>query len=564
MKKRIKRFIITAAFPYANGPIHIGHLSGVYIPADIFTRYLRRKGEDVIFISGSDEHGAPISIRAMKENIVPKKIVEKYHFLIKNSLQAFGISFDNYSRTSSNLHYKISTNFFKKLYNDSIFIEKTSDQYYDIKNQQFLADRYVVGICPNCHYNCAYGDQCEKCGIQINPEDLIEPKSLLSGKKLILKQTNHWYLPLNIYHNFLKTWFLDEEKKFWKNNVLHQVESWMNQGLKERSVTRDLDWGVPVPIKGVKNKVLYVWFDAPIGYISATIEFCLLQKKDWKLYWQNEDTALIHFIGKDNIVFHCIIFPVMLKAHGKYILPYNVPANEFMNLENKKISTSKNWAVWLHEFLEDFPNQQDALRYVLTSNMPENKDNNFSWKDFQLRFNSELVDILGNFINRTLTLTKRYYNNQVPNINRLTTKDKQIIINLKKSPELIGILIEKYHFRNAINEFMNIARVGNKYLTEESPWMIYHSNPLRVQNIIYISLQIVGMIAQLSEPFLPATCKKLCNILNIKLYNWSDLIKLELLPSGHILSKNSILFKKIANIEIERQINKLKNITVVE
>lgn len=562
MKNRIKRFIITAAFPYANGPIHIGHLAGVYIPADIITRYLRRKGEDVIFISGSDEHGAPISIRAMKENVSPKKIVEKYHLLIKNSLKSFGISFDNYSRTSSNIHYKIATNFFKKLYNNSVFIEKISDQYYDNKNQHFLADRYVLGICPNCSYSSAYGDQCEKCGMQINPEELIDPKSVLSGKKLILKKTNHWYLPLNMYHNFLQKWLLCEKKNYWKNNVINQVKSWLNKGLKERSVTRDLDWGVPVPIKGIKNKVLYVWFDAPIGYISATVEFCLLKKKDWKLYWQNEETALINFIGKDNIVFHCIIFPVMLKAHGKYILPYNVPANEFLNLENKKISTSKNWAVWLHEFLEDFPNQQDSLRYVLTSNMPENKDNNFSWKDFQLRFNSELVDILGNFINRTLTLTERYYQNKVPNINILTENDKNILIKIKKYPKYIGFFIEKYHFRNAISEFINIARLGNKYLTEESPWMIYNSNPVRVQNIIYVSLQIVGMIAQLSEPFLPKTCKKLCKILNIKLYNWYNLINLEILPSGHILSKNSILFKKIKDIDIEKQINKLKNLHI--
>lgn len=557
MKKRIKRFIITAAFPYANGPIHIGHLAGVYIPADIFTRYLRRKGEDVIFISGSDEHGAPISIRAMKENVSPKKIVEKYHLLIKNSLERFGISFDNYSRTSSDIHYKISTNFFKKLYNNSVFIEKISDQYYDQINKQFLADRYVLGICPNCHYSSAYGDQCEKCGIQINPDELIDPKSVLSGKKLILKKTKHWYLPLNIYHNFLEEWFFYEKENFWKNNVLNQVKSWLNKGLKERSVTRDLDWGVPVPIKGLKNKVLYVWFDAPIGYISATVEFCILKKKDWKLYWNNEETALINFIGKDNIVFHCIIFPVMLKAHGEYILPYNVPANEFLNLENKKISTSKNWAVWLHEFLEDFPNQQDSLRYVLTSNMPENKDNNFSWKDFQLRFNSELVDILGNFINRTLTLTERYYKNKVPNFHILTKKDEYIILKIKKYPEYIGICIENYHFRNAISEFINIARLGNKYLTEESPWMIYNSNPMRVQNIIYVSLQIVGMIAQLSEPFLPNTCKKLCKLLNIKLYNWYNLKKLEILPPGHILSKNSILFKKIEDIDIKRQINKL-------
>lgn len=559
MKKIIKRFIITAAFPYANGPIHIGHLAGVYIPADIFTRYLRRKGEDVIFISGSDEHGAPISIRAMKENISPKKIVEKYHILIKNSLTQFGISFDNYSRTSSDLHYKISTNFFKKLYNNSVFIEKISDQYYDQKNKQFLADRYVLGICPNCHYNSAYGDQCEKCGIQINPDELIDPKSVLSGKKLILKKTNHWYLPLNRYHNFLQKWFLYEKKNFWKNNVINQVKSWLNKGLKERSVTRDLDWGVPVPIKGIKNKVLYVWFDAPIGYISATVEFCILKKKDWKLYWQNEETALINFIGKDNIVFHCIIFPVMLKAHGEYILPYNVPANEFLNLENKKISTSKNWAVWLHEFLEDFPNQHESLRYVLTSNMPENKDNNFSWKDFQLKFNSELVDILGNFINRTLTLTERYYQNKVPNIDFLTEKDKHLLIKIKNTPECIGLLIEKYHFRNAISELINIARLGNKYLTEESPWLIYNSNPIRVKNIIYVSLQIVGMIAQLSEPFLPETCKKLCKILNIKLSNWGSLINSEILPSGHILSKNSILFKKIEDCEIEGQIKKLKN-----
>lgn len=558
MQKKIKRFIITAAFPYANGPIHIGHLAGVYIPADIFTRYLRRKGEDVIFISGSDEHGAPISIRAMKENISPKKIVEKYHIMIKNSLKIFGISFDNYSRTSSDIHYKISTNFFKKLYNNSVFIEKTSDQYYDQNNKQFLADRYVLGICPSCDYNSAYGDQCEKCGIQINPDELIDPKSVLSGKKLILKKTNHWYLPLNRYHDFLQKWFLYEKRNFWKNNVINQVKSWLNKGLKERSITRDLDWGVPVPIKGIKNKVLYVWFDAPIGYISATVEFCIINNKDWKLYWHNEETALINFIGKDNIVFHCIIFPVMLKAHGEYILPYNVPANEFLNLENKKISTSKNWAVWLHEFLEDFPNQQESLRYVLTSNMPENKDNNFSWKDFQLRFNSELVDILGNFINRILTLTERYYQNKVPDIDFLTEKDKDILIKIKNTPESIGLLIEKYHFRNAISEFINIARLGNKYLTEESPWIIYNSNPIRVKTIIYVSLQIVGMITQLSEPFLPETCKKLCKILNIKLSNWGSLIKLEILPSGHILSKNSILFKKIEDFEIEKQIKKLR------
>lgn len=558
MGKNIQRYTITAALPYANGPVHIGHLAGVYVPADIFVRYLRRKGKEVIFICGSDEHGVPITIRAQKEGISPQEAVDKYHFMIKEHFEKFGISFDNYSRTSAEIHHKTAADFFKKLNEESTFIEKTSEQYYDEHARQFLADRYILGQCPRCSNENAYGDQCEKCGTSLSPEELIQPRSALSGYPPILKKTKHWYLPLDRYQEFLKEWILEEHKYDWKNNVYRQVKSWLDEGLKPRAVTRDLNWGIPVPLEGAEGKVLYVWFDAPIGYISSTIEWAERQGKNWEYYWKDKNTALIHFIGKDNIVFHCIIFPAMLKAYGGYILPENVPANEFLNLENKKISTSRNWAVWLHEFLEDFPGQQDALRYILTINMPENKDNNFSWKDFQTRFNSELVAIMGNFIHRSLMLSEKYYQGKTPQAGTLTKKDKEILSQIKKYLVQIGHLIENYHFRHALTTFMNLARLGNKYLSDEAPWKIHSDQPERVQSILYVSLQIAGMLSQLAEPFLPQTAEKLFRMLNLSPLPWNELEQKEIVPPGHILGQPVLLFEKIEDPAIEKQLKKLE------
>lgn len=560
MYKNIKRYIVTAALPYANGPIHIGHLSGVYIPADIFVRYLRRKQKDVIFICGSDEHGVPITIRAKKEKINPQDIVNKYHLMIKKSFEKFGISFDNYSRTSSQIHHKTAINFFKKLNDQSIFIKKDVKQYYDEYAKQFLADRYIIGECPYCNNKNAYGDQCEKCGISLSPEELIQPRSTLSNHYPILKTTRHWYFPLNNYQEFLKKWIFENCKNNWKNNVYKQVKSWIDQELKPRAVTRDLNWGIPVPVENANGKVLYVWFEALIGYISSTIEWAKREGKDWEIYWKNPNTDLINFIGKDNIVFHCIIFPSMLKAHGEYILPKNIPANEFLNLENEKISTSKNWAVWLHEFLEDFPGQEDALRYVLTINMPENKDNSFNWKNFQIHFNSELVSILGNFIHRNLILLERYFQRKIPQFGILLEKDQNILLEIKKYPDKISNFIENYHFRDALITFMNLVRIGNKYLSEEAPWKIYLNKPERVKSVIYISFQIIGMISQLAEPFLPHTAKKLYQILNLSPYPWDKLSQFEILPPGHILNKSILLFEKIENSSIKKQFQKLENI----
>lgn len=558
MRKKIQRYTVTAALPYANGPVHIGHLAGVYVPADIFVRYFRRKGKDVIFICSSDEHGVPITIRAQKEGISPQEAVDKYHFMIKEHFEKFGISFDNYSRTSAEIHHKTAADFFKRLNEKSTFIEKISEQYYDEHAQQFLADRYILGQCPRCGNENAYGDQCEKCGTSLSPEELIQPRSALSGNPPILKKTKHWYLPLDRYQESLKKWILDGHKDDWKKNVYGQVKSWLDEGLKPRAVTRDLNWGIPVPFEGAEGKVLYVWFEAPIGYISSTIEWAKRQGKDWQPYWKDQNTALIHFIGKDNIVFHCIIFPAMLKAHGEYILPENVPANEFLNLENEKISTSRNWAVWLHEFLEDFPEQQDALRYILTINMPENKDNNFSWKDFQRLFNSELVAILGNFIHRSLVLSEKYYQRKSPKAPVLMEKDREILSEIKKYPAKIGYLIENYHFRDALTTFMNLARLGNKYLADEAPWKIYSTQPERVKSILYVSLQICGMLSQLAEPFLPHTAEKLFRILNLSPLPWNELEQREIFPPGHDLGQPVLLFEKIENPAIEKQLKKLK------
>lgn len=556
--KKSNKYTVTAALPYANGPIHIGHLAGVYLPADVFVRFLRRKNVDVIFICGSDEHGVPIAIQAKKEKKGPEEIVNKYHYMIKNCFINFGIQFDNYSRTSTKIHYEISTSFFQRFYEEKKIFEKESKQYFDEKEKQFLADRYICGICPYCKKNDAYGDQCENCGNFLNPEDLIDPKSAISGSIPILEKTKHWYFPLNEYQKFLEKWILIKHKKDWKVNVYGQAKSWLNQGLKPRPITRDLNWGIPIPIDGYKGKVMYVWFEAPIGYISSTIEWSKRKKIDWEPYWKDKNTKLIQFIGKDNIVFHCIIFPVILKAYNSgYILPDKIFANEFLNLENKKISTSKNWAVWVHEYLEDFPNQQDALRYILIANMPDKKDNNFNWKDFQRRNNNELVSILGNFINRTMTLVKKYNNGIVPNPLNFTKKDKKILENIKNYPNDIGFLIESYNFREALTRFMNLARVGNKYLTEEEPWK-KNKEKKRLDTILYISLQIVGILAQLSEPFLPHTAKKLLDMLRLKACFWSHIKNIEkMLPPGHLLGRFSLLFEVITNEKIEKQLIKL-------
>ncbi len=556
------RITITAALPYTNGPVHIGHLAGVYVPADIYARYLRLNNKDVAFVCGSDEHGVPITLKAKKEGITPQQVVDKYHAIIKKSFADFGISFDNYSRTSAAIHHKTASDFFKKLYDDDKFIEETSEQFYDAEAKQFLADRFIIGTCPKCGNEESYGDQCEKCGTSHNATDLINPKSAITGNVPSLKETKHWYLPLNEYENWLKEWILVGHKNDWKANVLGQVKSWTDDGLKPRAVTRDLDWGIPVPVKGADGKVLYVWFDAPIGYISSTKEWAEREGKNWEPYWKDKNTKMVHFIGKDNIVFHCIIFPAMLKAHGDYILPENVPANEFLNLEGNKISTSKNWAVWLHEYLLEFPDKQDVLRYVLTANAPETKDNDFTWKDFQARNNNELVAIFGNFINRVVVLTNKYYDGIVPKPNEFTEVDIQTLDKLKEYPVIISKSIERYRFREALSELMNLARLGNKYLADEEPWKQIKINPERVQTIMYVALQIATGLSALSEPFLPFTSKKLKSILNItedKDLTWNSVASnSELIKPSHKIGKAELLFAKIEDAEIQQQIDKLE------
>jgi len=557
MNKNFKRYTITSALPYANGPIHIGHLAGVYVPADIYARYLRSKNQDVLFIGGSDEHGVPITIKARKEGVSPQVIVDRYHSIIKKSFEEFGISFDIYSRTSAPVHHETASAFFKKLYDEGKFIEKTNQQLYDKTTHTFLADRYVTGTCPHCGYEKAYGDQCESCGTSLSPTELINPKSALSGAVPVLKETKHWYLPLNQYEGWLKEWILEGHKHDWKTNVYGQVKSWIDLGLKPRAVTRDLDWGVKVPVDGADGKVLYVWFDAPIGYISASKAWSRETGKNWEPYWKSDDTKLVHFIGKDNIVFHCIIFPVMLHAEGSYLVPDNVPANEFLNLENDKISTSRNWAVWLHEYLDDFPGKQDVLRYVLTANAPETKDNDFTWKDFQARNNNELLAIYGNFVNRTLVLTKKYFDGKVPQRNELHETDRNALESLKAFPDKIASSIELYRFREALSEMMNLARLGNKYLTDNEPWKIFKTDPQRVETILNISLQIVANLAILSEPFLPFSAAKLTAMLNTDTLKWDDAGNGDLLAAGHQLEKPAFLFEKIEDTEVEKQVQKL-------
>jgi len=559
MLKNPKRYTITAALPYTNGPIHIGHLAGVYVPSDIYARYLRLQGRDVAFICGSDEHGVAISMKAKKEGITPQEVIDKYDAIIRQSFLDFGISFDNYSRTSSEIHHKTASEFFKKLYDKGDFIEETTDQLYDAKADQFLADRFVTGTCPKCDNPEAYGDQCEKCGSTLNATDLINPKSTITGDTPILKSTKHWFLPLNRYESFLREWILEGHKNDWKPNVYGQVKSWVDGGLEPRAVTRDLDWGIDVPVAGAEGKKLYVWFDAPIGYISATKEWATREGKDWEPYWKDEETKLVHFIGKDNIVFHCIIFPAMLKAEGSYILPDNVPANEFLNLEGNKLSTSKNWAVWLHEYLQDFPEKQDSLRYTLTANAPETKDNDFTWKDFQARNNNELAAIFGNFINRVVVLTNKYYDGIVPTPNEFSEVDKQTLAELKAYPAVISSSIERYRFREALSELMNVARLGNKYLADEEPWKMIKENPARVQTQMYVALQIASALAILSEPFLPFTSTKLCNILHIEVNNWNlEFENWNLTKPGHQIGQAEILFAQIEDTEIQKQLDKLE------
>jgi methionyl-tRNA synthetase len=554
-----KRYTVTAALPYTNGPIHIGHLAGVYVPSDIYARYLRLQGKDVAFICGSDEHGVAISMKAKKEGITPQQVIDKYDGIIRQSFIDFGISFDNYSRTSSAIHHKTASEFFKKLYDNGDFIEETTEQLYDAKADQFLADRFVTGTCPKCDNPEAYGDQCEKCGSTLNATDLINPKSTITGETPILKATKHWFLPLNRYETFLREWILEGHKNDWKPNVYGQVKSWIDAGLEPRAVTRDLDWGIDVPVAGAEGKKLYVWFDAPIGYISSTKEWAAREGKDWEPYWKDANTKLVHFIGKDNIVFHCIIFPAMLKAEGSYILPDNVPANEFLNLEGNKLSTSKNWAVWLHEYLQDFPEKQDSLRYALTANAPETKDNDFTWKDFQARNNNELAAIFGNFINRVVVLTHKYYNGIVPAPNEFSEVDEQTLAELKAYPAVISSSIERYRFREALGELMNVARLGNKYLADEEPWKMIKENPERVQTQMYVALQIASALAVLSEPFLPFTSAKLCNILNIKVNNWNlEFENWNLTKPGHQIGQAEILFAQIEDAEIQKQIDKLE------
>ncbi len=553
--KKYTRTTITAALPYANGGVHIGHLAGVYIPSDIYARYLRLKGEEVAFICGSDEHGVPITIRARKEGITPQDVVDRYHMLIKKSFEDFGISFDIYSRTTSETHNRFASDFFRKLYDDGKLMEKTSRQYYDEEAHQFLADRYITGECPHCHHQGAYGDQCEKCGSDLDPTELINPKSTISGSKPVMKDTKNWYLPLNDYQEWLRTWILEDHKE-WRSNVYGQCKSWLDLDLQPRAMTRDLDWGIPVPVEGAEGKVLYVWFDAPIGYISNTKE---LYPDSWEKWWKDPETRLIHFIGKDNIVFHCIVFPVMLKAHGGYILPENVPANEFLNLEDDKISTSKNWAVWLHEYLEELPGKQDVLRYVLTANAPETKDNNFTWKDFQERNNNELVAVYGNFVNRALQLTQKYFNGVVPACGELTDIDCQTLDELKTVKQKVEGLLDVFKFRDAQKEAMNLARIGNKYITDCEPWKVAKDDMKRVETILHVALQLVANLSIVFEPFLPFSSKTLREMLHAEHFGWDKLGEKDLLKAGHQLGTPALLFEKIEDSVIEHQLQKLED-----
>ena len=560
-----KRYTITAALPYTNGPIHIGHLAGVYVPSDIYARFQRLQGQDVAFMCGSDEHGVAISMKAKKEGVSPQEIIDKYDGIIRQSFLDFGISFDNYSRTSAKIHHETASDFFKKLYNQGDFVEQTTEQLYDARANQFLADRFVVGTCPKCGHDEAYGDQCEKCGSTLNATDLINPKSTITGETPVMKETKHWFLPLDRYSDFLSKWILEDHKNDWKPNVYGQVKSWIDGGLEPRAVTRDLDWGIDVPLDGAEGKKLYVWFDAPIGYISATKEWATREGKNWEDYWKKEadgstTTKLLHFIGKDNIVFHCIIFPAMLKADGDYILPENVPANEFLNLEGNKLSTSKNWAVWLHEYLIDFPNKQDVLRYALTANAPETKDNDFTWKDFQARNNNELAAVFGNFINRVTVLTQKYYDGAVPVPNEYSETDERTLAELRAYPAVIASSIERYRFREAQTEMMNVARLGNKYLADEEPWKTIKTDPERVPTQMYVALQIAAALRVLCEPFLPHTAIKLDEILNIRnKISWNEVTEnSDLLPAGHIIGASEILFAQIEDDEIQKQIDKLE------
>lgn len=568
-KETPTRYTITAALPYTNGPIHIGHLAGVYVPADIYARYQRLQGEDVAFICGSDEHGFAIPMKAKKEGVSPQDIIDKYHGIIKQSFNDFGISFDNYSRTSAKVHHETASEFFKKLYSQGDFIEEVTEQLYDAEADQFLADRFVTGTCPNCSFEAAYGDQCENCGSSLNATDLINPKSTISGAVPTLKSTKHWFLPLDRYEDFLKEWIIKGHKNDWKPNVYGQCKSWIDDGLKPRAVTRDLDWGIPVPVEGGEGKVLYVWFDAPIGYISSTKEWAKREGKDWEPYWKDKSTKMLHFIGKDNIVFHCIIFPSMLKSHGDFILPENVPANEFLNLEGNKLSTSKNWAVWLHEYLVDFPDMEDVLRYTLTANAPESKDNDFTWKDFQARNNNELVAIFGNFINRVTVLTHKYYNGVVPKPSQFNEVDQSTLEALQAFPQTLSDSLERYRFREASQELLNLARLGNKYLADEEPWKTIKTDEERTKTVMFVALQIATALAVLSEPFLPFTSNKLKNILNVSSSNspqanciennWSDVSTKEiLLPSDQQINKSELLFRKVEDKEIEAQLAKLE------
>ncbi|MEI8226105.1 MAG: methionine--tRNA ligase [Bacteroidota bacterium] len=552
MMKNFKRYLVTSALPYANGPIHIGHLAGVYIPSDIYTRYLRMKGVDVISVCGSDEHGVPITLKARKEGVSPQEIVDRYHTINKKAFEDFGIAFDIFSRTSNKVHYETASDFFRTLYNKGEFIEKSSEQYFDEEAGCFLADRYIMGICPHCGNENAYGDQCEKCGTSLSPNELINPHSTISGNKPVLRETLHWYLPLDKYEPWLKKWILEDHKE-WKVNVYGQCKSWLDQGLQPRAVSRDLDWGVPVPVEGAKGKVLYVWFDAPIGYISATKELT----PDWEKYWKNKETKMVHFIGKDNIVFHCIIFPAMLKAEGTFILPENVPANEFLNLENDKISTSRNWAVWLHEYLEDFPGKQDVLRYALCASAPETKDNDFTWKDFQARNNNELVAILGNFVNRALVLTNNYYDGKVPARGKTDSNDDAVLKEIALIRGNVESSLEAFRFREALKEAMNLARLGNKYLADTEPWKVIKTDPERVKTIMNIALQITANLTIVCEPFLPFSMEKLRGWLNFNELKWSEAGKTDLLITGHVINKPGLLFEKIEDEDITKQIDKL-------
>ncbi|MBP3496382.1 MAG: methionine--tRNA ligase [Alistipes sp.] len=553
MSKEFKRYLVTSALPYANGPVHIGHLAGVYIPSDIYTRYQRLRGRDVIHVCGSDEHGVPITIKAKKEGITPQQVVDRYHEIIKNAFAGLGIEFDIYSRTSSDMHTVTASEFFRKLYDEGKFVEQTSEQYYDEEAKMFLADRYITGTCPKCGNENAYGDQCEACGSTLSPDELVNPHSTLSGSVPVKKSTTHWYLPLNDYEQMLREWILEGHKE-WKTNVYGQCKSWLDGGLQPRAVSRDLDWGIPVPVEGADGKVLYVWFDAPIGYISATKELT----PDWEKYWKSEDTKLVHFIGKDNIVFHCIVFPSMLKAHGGYILPENVPSNEFLNLEGDKISTSRNWAVWAHEYLEDMPGKEDVLRYVLCANAPETKDNDFTWKDYQARNNNELVAVLGNFVNRALVLTQKYYGGVVPACGELTEYDKQTIEELSTIKSSLEHNIENYRFREALKDAMNFSRIGNKYLADSEPWKVVKTDTERVKTILYIALQITANIATAIEPFMPFSAAKILNMLAVEKFGWDSLGSMKLIPAGHTIGTPTLLFEKIEDEVIQRQIDKLE------